>query len=545
MEKFEKRIIDPILNTIKEHQVFLTKKENLPQLAKLGYMYNALWYAGRFASYEGVIEKETIIEEDGEVCEWNQCDDNPKYKIEMCEPEDDEIENYIYDAWGMHVLNDFGPHWDEFSTIVLHGKPLSNIEQKMLKPQKTFDEWVEILTDPDYRYSSLYQNRRSVANNLLCTIGNGYGFKDGFVMYEASGADQDSTDYGDWMNAKFREDIQLIVDKIMVDPEVEKVIRATEEADKKHKAEQLAKEIKSFGMPFDDYIKSDGYKDVNRKFAELRGEVYIEEEEKYNAYYPICNYSIITMIEKDSHPSYIKAAVEVCEDILAHKEIENKERKGNVSFAERFLKLYNNNFVEVKDEWAITLSDEELKVKIQQVKSSFSVEGIPLIKSDRFTQEEYDAMIAKSDAHNSHFTHLKVGAKVWSDKVIGEQIRTFICQNQITERQLQKYVDSLYENCSYVDYDEDLKVFKASLYEKLGWDKLKPINSKFWGRFGSAPMSMVHNHKNIGEVEKGYGAVGMDDIFGDAFNFSYHLVYGVGNILYGFKDGWDNKKLSK
>jgi len=95
--KYEERIIDTILNTIKEHQVYLTQKENLPQLAKLGYMYNTLWYGGRCASYDGVIPKAECIESDGSVYKYAQCDDNPKYKIEMCEPENDEIENYIYE----------------------------------------------------------------------------------------------------------------------------------------------------------------------------------------------------------------------------------------------------------------------------------------------------------------------------------------------------------------------------------------------------------------------------------------------------------------
>ena len=37
--QYEERIIDTILNTIKDNQVYLTQKENLPQLAKLGYMW--------------------------------------------------------------------------------------------------------------------------------------------------------------------------------------------------------------------------------------------------------------------------------------------------------------------------------------------------------------------------------------------------------------------------------------------------------------------------------------------------------------------------
>lgn len=560
MSNFEKRIIDTILNTIKEHQEYLTKKENLPQLAKLGYMYNTLWYGGRVASYENVIPKEIITEEDGETWECNQCDDNAKYKIEMCDPKNEVIENYIYDAWGMHVSNDYGPDWDEFSTIVKHGRPLTDIEKKLLKPQKTFDEWVDIKLDPNYIYSSLYKSKRSVANTLLCAIGTGYGYKDGFIIEEASGADQDTTDYGDWMNAKFREDIQIVVDEIMNDPEVKKVMIFIGEKKKENREKEAKKYGKSNQELLDlisskltdeeleqvkKYLESDNFAgillNVLRK-KEKGEEIIIEEpEEPYHPFYPISNYSIITMLDKDSHPSYIKAAVEVCEDILAHREEEMKERKGNVIFAERFLKTYQNNFEEVIEE-PLSLTDEELKVKIQQVKSSFSVEGLPLIKSDRFTQEEYDAMKEKTDAHSSHSLHLKVGAKVWTDEEIGEQITTMIQQTQIYDYQLQKFVDSIYETLTYEDIKKDEKTFKKALYTKLGWDKLKPLNPEFWKKFGSAPCSMSHNHRNIGDVEKGYGAVGMDDIFGDAFNMSYRRTYDVNNMIHTFKGKWEHKK---
>jgi hypothetical protein len=336
--QYEERIIDTILNVIKDNQTYLTQKKNLPQLAKLGYMYNTLWYGGRCASYDGVIDKKVYAEDDGETWEGEQCDDNPKYKIEMCEPKNEKIEDYIYDAWGMHVSNGYGPGWEEFHQIMTSGKPLSEIELKLLKPNKTFDEWVEVLTDPNYRYSSIYPDRRSVANHLLCVIGNGYGFKNGFVINEASGADQDTTDYGDWMNAKFREDIQTIVDTIMVDPEVEKVLKHIDVKSSEYKAEKLAQEIKSFGMTYKEFLKSDGYKKMQSKF-----------ESKFE-YYPICSYSIIKKINKKSDPSYIKAGIEICEGILAnppqYKDNYNQYQKDEcdeqITFAQNFLNKFKN-----------------------------------------------------------------------------------------------------------------------------------------------------------------------------------------------------------
>ena len=44
--KFETRVINPILNTIAKNLDYLTQPENLGQLAKLGYMYDTLWYTG-------------------------------------------------------------------------------------------------------------------------------------------------------------------------------------------------------------------------------------------------------------------------------------------------------------------------------------------------------------------------------------------------------------------------------------------------------------------------------------------------------------------
>lgn len=93
--KFEKLIIDPILKLIKKHQLYLTQPENLPQLAKLGYMYNTLWYAGRQCwGNDGLLQGKKNAYD---------CEDNPKYKIEAVEPKTKEIENLVYDAWGMHV----------------------------------------------------------------------------------------------------------------------------------------------------------------------------------------------------------------------------------------------------------------------------------------------------------------------------------------------------------------------------------------------------------------------------------------------------------
>lgn len=316
--KFEKNVIDVILNTIKKHQVYLTQPENLPQLAKLGYLYNTLWYAGRVCwGYDGIISK------------TNQCEDNPKYKIENCCPKTKKIENLIYDAWGMHINDESPTDWNTFNSFITEGKELSELEVALLKPNKTIEDWVECLTNPEYAYP--YENRRRVVDNLLCTIGTEYGYKDGYIIQEASGANQDLSLYGNWQNAKFRDDIKLIINKILSIPEVKDTIdthyKFIKDIIDKKDAIELEKDIRIFGMSFKDWAKSGLNKKLNDVFLG-------RPIEKYENYYPISEYSNITKFDKNTHKSYIDAGIEICKDILDHK---NVEEKCNIKFAKKFL----------------------------------------------------------------------------------------------------------------------------------------------------------------------------------------------------------------
>ena len=110
------------------------------------------------------------------------CEDNPKYKLEMVEPIDDDIDELIYDAWGMHDPDNIS--WKNFSNIVLKGKVLTELEKKSIKPNKTFDEWVEIKLHPEYKYEGLYPDRKSIIDFMLFVIGTGYGYENGYLKIE-------------------------------------------------------------------------------------------------------------------------------------------------------------------------------------------------------------------------------------------------------------------------------------------------------------------------------------------------------------------------
>ena len=343
---FEKTIIDTILTLIKDNQEYLTKQENLPQLAKLGYMYNTLWYAGRVCwGYDGIISKH------------DDCEDNPKYKIEEVEPLNEKIENLVYDAWGMHVSNSTEAiDFMKFTDVLFVDKELTKFERKLLKINKTFDEWVEVLTDKRYKFSSLYKTRRSVANHLLCVIGNGYGLnKEGFVIAEAGGADQDKALYGNWENVRFNGAIEKTVRDLVANP----IVKQTLDVFAKHidnwnkkQNRKTAKEEKEFreslkrlkpndmsDKEFNAMSQEKIYDLLTASIKKLEGKVLNKkiEENPYCEYYPICNYSIIDMIiHKDGitpHKSYIKAGIEICKEIVDSADKEER----NIKFAKEFL----------------------------------------------------------------------------------------------------------------------------------------------------------------------------------------------------------------
>ena len=330
--EYEKEIIDPIVELMEE---LSQNVETAPQLAKIGYMYNHLWYAGRRAwGYDGLIQK------------GNDCENNPKYKIE-------DLNELAYDAWGMHVSNGLDtPSFKEMYDLVKVGKPITDFQKKERKPNKTMDEWVEVLTDPQFEYHSIYPDRKSVLNHVLCVIGNGYGINnDGYVIRQASGADQDQDTYGNWENAQFDPTTQRVVDRLLSMPELKKTLDTVHAWEDKMKIEKDKKEREQWSLlykiaGFDHNDMSvtmdDVHRELNRQKKEKKGPGYdpdIDDDTKYRQYYPISTSSIIGEIFDEERPqkcepNTMKACIEICEDIIAH---EKEERKSNVKFAYQFL----------------------------------------------------------------------------------------------------------------------------------------------------------------------------------------------------------------
>lgn len=325
--EFEKEIIIPILDIIKNEQDYLCKKENLPQLAKLGFMFNTLFYGGRVAyGYNGIIEK------------GDSCEDNPKYMIEDF-GNTDEQEDYIYDAWGMHVSYRSTPiNFDEFKYLILNGKALSEYEKKSNKPDKTFDEWVDLLMDNEYQYT--YDSRRGVADQLLCTNGNGYDLSDrGFIIESSSGSNID--DFGDWKNAKLRDDILEEITTLLNIPEMKLAI----DADYKQLIEYNEKEEKRRAKYENYEISDDTINSLLKKLNKNKDTKEIKKPKfKEHPYYPLCQYALLCNFDEKTHISYIKEGMKVCQEIVADEEHYKDDRndKESVRRAKTYIKKWKH-----------------------------------------------------------------------------------------------------------------------------------------------------------------------------------------------------------
>lgn len=121
-----------------------------------------------------------------------RCWDNPKYPIldagselrGQLKNEDDG--NLLYDAWGVCISNE-----PEFPDVKEEADP------RWYEPNKTMQNWVELLTSPNYRYNGLYNDEYRVRDHLLCCIGNGYGWnKDGYLDTDGPSGVPDTVFHG-------------------------------------------------------------------------------------------------------------------------------------------------------------------------------------------------------------------------------------------------------------------------------------------------------------------------------------------------------------
>jgi len=182
-----------------------------------------------------------------------------------------------------------------------------------------------------------------------------------------------------------------------------------------------------------------------------------------------------------------------------------------------------------------------IKDLVEKLKSSISVEGSLLIKSNKFTQEQLDSFFAnRGTTHPSHFEHLMKVSKTWSDEEIEEQILAMLNQKEVSEKALQECINTFYKTLPYENFEKEELLFKKFLLDFMGWKKFNTLHPSFWNEFGSAPysISIDDRNKNLKYWKEHYGACGMQEIFGDKFSKVYHLIYAPKNHFNSFKENW-------
>ncbi len=323
MKNFKKQVVVRVLSIIEANEQYLCKMENLPQMAKLGYILEVL-HRVYLVCYgdTGKIKK-------------------ARYQSSIRDLMDDsdiEMDNdKIYDGWCMHLSESMiFPSFVDFKKLIYEGKALTENEALLIKPKKTFDEWVDVLTNKEYVYHKLYPNRRQVAASLLFFDRNEYVYCDGFIEGAVSWENLVS-DYGDWQNAVLPEKICKQITRILEMPMVAEAFEVTFEVYEKRKTEKNESEK-----------ETDELRKLVEKTRVLLGEEglleKLDEKKRERDQYPTIIFgakSPITQFTQQTHSSYIEAGIEMCKFVLANKKQYSKigyYREGMfLPFCESFL----------------------------------------------------------------------------------------------------------------------------------------------------------------------------------------------------------------
>lgn len=190
----------------------------------------------------------------------------------------------------------------------------------------------------------------------------------------------------------------------------------------------------------------------------------------------------------------------------------------------------------------------DIAKKVEQLKNSFTVEGVPLVKSNRFSDEELNEMKSTSTAHSSHWHGMKKGAKIYSDEEIATQIEVFFNTPNISEEKFSSIKNKLFKSLPLKDKNKEKQALREILFSCLNWTEERNGLSKMWAPFGSAPSGddeTLHGEK-LQLLQQKYGACSMGTIFNGEFSEKFHIFwYSVNNTLHEFDTYWDLVKSQK
>lgn len=284
MSNFTKAMAS-ILELVLKEKSYLEK--NPKALAKVMYEYDDIHYSSRLHKNENKHD-------------W----ENPKYAvIDLEEKTDKEYAALVYDAW-CASLEDYSD---------------DNSHELESKPNKTMDEIVTMSMSPDYKYGSIYPDRRSVLNHYLCVIGTGIKWnKDGFL----SDAGPDGTDMVQFKGYQHEKLPESILSQCywLADSDIVKYRELRNQKKLERIAKEKAEDEKMKTLMETLKKKVPG----NKKLSDLFPSFSIPED---HPFYPISdNYSNICTMPANAHESYVEASKEICEKILSNPKEDEKNK---------------------------------------------------------------------------------------------------------------------------------------------------------------------------------------------------------------------------
>lgn len=266
---------------------------------------------------------------------------NPKDAIlEVGEELSEEDGNLLYDAWGVTVSN--GCEFPDTNPNI----PLES------KRNRTMDEWIELFTNPSYRFKSLFPDEFAVKNYLLCTIGTGYDWNnEGFVANVGPlGVDNDLFAGYTRSEASIDAGIRGKILEVRLDSRVREkadayLREAYSVAERIYSGEDWLEALNPRAKTErEERKKIDG--ELEALLAKLPEDVRSEldigkfrrkeanaPELKERKHYPLSEYSNLVRMPANSHQSYVTAGIEIARNIVANP----NERQKSQRFARKFL----------------------------------------------------------------------------------------------------------------------------------------------------------------------------------------------------------------
>jgi hypothetical protein len=332
-----------ILKAIEKHQAWFVA--NPAALQWLMIQWSSMYHAGAF-------------------CYKGECENNDRYEIEDgIEYESTESEAMVHSAFSkvkyFLETENKARTWRMRSSYTkadfdfFYQRYLEDIGERFYqlleKKNKTMNEWVEIKTDPRYRYVSIYKNREDVLSHMLTSIGNGYKWdKDGFLSEHG----EDPTLFKGWQAISiesFPKSCRDAIEQVLYSEKVQGAIERSNDYHAKETQSQYKRQRnfsqKALSAHYDtNMLDKMGDEELAIFFfnnLEKLGNP--KEDSGIRLRYILIDSSPIMRLPDNVDQSYIDAAYEIITYIIKNESAYNDAYPHTIKHAKQWLKKYRKH----------------------------------------------------------------------------------------------------------------------------------------------------------------------------------------------------------